>query len=137
MEVGRGPSSLVAAAAAGRRRRRCHPGTFDDNIQMTVPIGQPQLSLVLTAPGHDRGLFYWTHPIPPFFFFFFFYHTLTLGLQRSTNPPTLATSGYVLEVVYGVVVYEWHVLGYHITHDNPCRFLIVLHNYRKLLRQWS
>jgi hypothetical protein len=28
--------------------------------------------------------------------------------------------------------------NYHITHDNPCRFLIVLHNYRKLLlRQWS
>jgi hypothetical protein len=26
---------------------------------------------------------------------------------------------------------------YHITHDNPCRFLIVLHNYGKLLRQWS
>ena len=35
----------------------------------------------------------------PFYFSILFYHTLTLGLQRSTNPPTLATSGYVLEVV--------------------------------------
>ena len=36
-----------------------------------------------------------SHP----FLFLLFYHTLTLGLQRSTNPPTLATSGYVFEVV--------------------------------------
>lgn len=38
-------------------------------------------------------------PYPTLFLFFLFYHTLTLGLQRSTNPPTLATSGYVFEVV--------------------------------------
>jgi hypothetical protein len=39
-----------------------------------LPAAAQKLQL-LTAAGHDRGLYYWTHPIPPFSFSFSFYFT--------------------------------------------------------------
>ena len=55
------------------------------NLITAVEPAAAQKLQLLTAAGHDRGLYYWTHPIPPFSFSFILPH-LNLRFTKVHQP---------------------------------------------------